>query len=194
MRSFVSAVVRKSFKATASGSIITWPGGTGSERRSCAPTTHFCYSALRLTGLRNSAEAKVVEEFLNIKTLAPWRVWLRSHSGGNDRSYTANDRSDYSQHFQRNLPQAPHGQAPAVSGSFLSADTVHSASATGSLFFAGFCMVHRPALYGTILSFSSARVAVFVDGWFRHGCPEHGTQPKNNAAWWAEKIETNKKA
>jgi DNA mismatch endonuclease, patch repair protein len=43
------------------------------------------------------------------------------------------------------------------------------------------------------LVFSSARVAVFVDGCFWHGCPEHGTQPKNNAAWWAEKIETNKR-
>jgi DNA mismatch endonuclease (patch repair protein) len=38
------------------------------------------------------------------------------------------------------------------------------------------------------LHFSSARVAVFVDGCFWHGCPEHGTQPKSNTAWWAEKI------
>ena len=38
------------------------------------------------------------------------------------------------------------------------------------------------------LLFTSARVAVFVDGCFWHGCPEHGTRPKNNAAWWAEKI------
>lgn len=41
------------------------------------------------------------------------------------------------------------------------------------------------------LLFRSAKVAVFVDGCFWHGCPEHGTQPKNNAAWWAEKIAGN---
>jgi DNA mismatch endonuclease (patch repair protein) len=43
------------------------------------------------------------------------------------------------------------------------------------------------------LLFSSARVAVFVDGCFWHGCPDHGTQPKSNAAWWAEKIRSNVK-
>lgn len=41
------------------------------------------------------------------------------------------------------------------------------------------------------LLFTSARVAVFVDGCFWHGCPEHGTQPKNNARWWSEKIAAN---
>ena len=41
------------------------------------------------------------------------------------------------------------------------------------------------------LLFRSARVAVFVDGCFWHGCPEHGTQPKSNAIWWAEKIAAN---
>jgi DNA mismatch endonuclease (patch repair protein) len=43
------------------------------------------------------------------------------------------------------------------------------------------------------LIFRAARVAVFVDGCFWHGCPEHGTQPKSNAAWWAEKIGNNTK-
>ena len=36
-----------------------------------------------------------------------------------------------------------------------------------------------------------AKVAVFVDGCFWHRCPEHGTLPKNNAQWWAEKLERN---
>jgi DNA mismatch endonuclease (patch repair protein) len=39
--------------------------------------------------------------------------------------------------------------------------------------------------------FMSARVAVFVHGCFWHGCPEHGTRPKANASWWAEKLERN---
>jgi DNA mismatch endonuclease (patch repair protein) len=41
------------------------------------------------------------------------------------------------------------------------------------------------------LLFVSARVAVFVDGCFWHGCPKHGTQPKANAAWWSAKIAAN---
>jgi DNA mismatch endonuclease (patch repair protein) len=41
------------------------------------------------------------------------------------------------------------------------------------------------------IAFPSARVAVFVDGCFWHGCPRHGTAPKANAAWWAEKIARN---
>ena len=40
--------------------------------------------------------------------------------------------------------------------------------------------------------FRSARVAVFVDGCFWHGCPIHGTQPKANAEFWKNKIERNK--
>lgn len=39
--------------------------------------------------------------------------------------------------------------------------------------------------------FSSARVAIFVDGCFWHGCPEHASWPKSNAQFWREKIETN---
>ena len=36
------------------------------------------------------------------------------------------------------------------------------------------------------------RLAVFVDGCFWHGCPEHAVAPKANAAWWADKIATNR--
>ncbi|MDP8907661.1 MAG: very short patch repair endonuclease [Chloroflexota bacterium] len=40
--------------------------------------------------------------------------------------------------------------------------------------------------------FGPAKVAVFVDGCFWHGCPEHATWPKANEAYWREKIETNR--
>jgi DNA mismatch endonuclease (patch repair protein) len=40
--------------------------------------------------------------------------------------------------------------------------------------------------------FPIARVAVYVDGCFWHGCPIHGTRPKANARFWSEKIETNR--
>jgi DNA mismatch endonuclease (patch repair protein) len=40
--------------------------------------------------------------------------------------------------------------------------------------------------------FPRQQIAVFVDGCFWHGCPDHGTWPKNNAAWWRSKIEANR--
>ena len=39
--------------------------------------------------------------------------------------------------------------------------------------------------------FRPARLAVFVDGCFWHGCPQHGTQPKGNAAFWKVKFARN---
>jgi DNA mismatch endonuclease (patch repair protein) len=43
------------------------------------------------------------------------------------------------------------------------------------------------------ITFPRAKVAVFVDGCFWHGCPRHGTWPRRNATWWREKIETNQR-
>ncbi|MEW2137624.1 very short patch repair endonuclease [Streptomyces sp. NPDC005409] len=39
--------------------------------------------------------------------------------------------------------------------------------------------------------FSKARVAVFVDGCYWHGCPEHGSIPVTNREFWSQKIENN---
>jgi DNA mismatch endonuclease (patch repair protein) len=39
--------------------------------------------------------------------------------------------------------------------------------------------------------FTSARIAVFVDGCFWHVCPRHGVLPKNNREWWQKKLERN---
>ena len=39
--------------------------------------------------------------------------------------------------------------------------------------------------------FRAAKVAVFVDGCFWHGCPDHATWPTNNAEWWKRKIGMN---
>ena len=39
--------------------------------------------------------------------------------------------------------------------------------------------------------FTGQRVAVFVDGCYWHGCPEHATAPKNNADWWRRKLDAN---
>jgi DNA mismatch endonuclease (patch repair protein) len=40
--------------------------------------------------------------------------------------------------------------------------------------------------------FRKARVAVFVDGCFWHGCPQHGTMPKANRQFWQKKLSSNK--
>ena len=42
------------------------------------------------------------------------------------------------------------------------------------------------------LVFRSARVAVFVDGCFWHGCPSHHTKASANADYWAQKVDENR--
>jgi DNA mismatch endonuclease (patch repair protein) len=39
--------------------------------------------------------------------------------------------------------------------------------------------------------FTKAKVAVFVDGCFWHGCPEHQTIPKSNPDYWIPKLKRN---
>jgi DNA mismatch endonuclease, patch repair protein len=43
------------------------------------------------------------------------------------------------------------------------------------------------------IALTKARIAIFCDGCFWHGCPQHGTLPKNNREWWREKLEGNRK-
>jgi len=43
------------------------------------------------------------------------------------------------------------------------------------------------------IAFSGIKIAVFIDGCFWHGCEKHGTWPKQNAAFWRQKILNNKK-
>ena len=40
--------------------------------------------------------------------------------------------------------------------------------------------------------FPAGRLAVFVDGCFWHGCPRHGTMPKENRRFWQAKITRNR--
>src|SRR5689334_3181348 len=39
--------------------------------------------------------------------------------------------------------------------------------------------------------FPRERVAVFVDGCFWHGCPDHGVLPKSNREFWSAKLAGN---
>ncbi|MBS1888245.1 MAG: very short patch repair endonuclease [Actinobacteria bacterium] len=42
------------------------------------------------------------------------------------------------------------------------------------------------------LVFGPAKVAVYVDGCFWHSCPEHGTMPRANEAFWQDKLARNR--
>ena len=54
---------------------------------------------------------------------------------------------------------------------------------------------HRIQLHSALLlpdvAFTKQKVAVFVDGCFWHGCPEHGNIPRANSTYWKPKLERN---
>lgn len=55
----------------------------------------------------------------------------------------------------------------------------------------GYVVLKRPRRVADV-AFPGVKIAVFVDGCFWHGCPEHATWPKQNAEFWRHKIETNR--
>ena len=40
--------------------------------------------------------------------------------------------------------------------------------------------------------FVRLKIAVFIDGCFWHGCPEHHTVSRSNEAYWSEKVRRNR--
>ena len=40
--------------------------------------------------------------------------------------------------------------------------------------------------------FRRRRLAVFIDGCYWHGCPEHGTTPSTNRDYWSSKVAANR--
>jgi len=50
----------------------------------------------------------------------------------------------------------------------------------------GYKLIGKPDLV-----FVNAKVAVFIDGCFWHGCPLHGQIPKTNGEFWKIKIGKN---
>ncbi|WP_282595077.1 very short patch repair endonuclease [Naasia sp. SYSU D00057] len=39
--------------------------------------------------------------------------------------------------------------------------------------------------------FSRRRIAVYIDGCFWHGCPQHATYPRTNSDYWLPKLKRN---
>lgn len=54
----------------------------------------------------------------------------------------------------------------------------------------GYEVLKKPRRVADV-AFPGRKIAVFVDGCFWHGCPEHATWPKRNAEFWRQKIEAN---
>jgi len=50
---------------------------------------------------------------------------------------------------------------------------------------------HQPVFGKPDFVFPKAKVAVFVDGCFWHGCPKHFSPPANNRAFWRRKLAAN---
>lgn len=42
------------------------------------------------------------------------------------------------------------------------------------------------------IAFTRIRLAVFIDGCFWHGCPDHKGEPKTNTSYWGPKLEGNR--
>lgn len=59
--------------------------------------------------------------------------------------------------------------------------------------FAIACRHAHPTIRRTAdMVFTRAKVAVFLDGCFWHGCPEHYTKAATKAEIWAEKVRRNR--
>lgn len=52
---------------------------------------------------------------------------------------------------------------------------------------------HAPVFGAPDFVFPKRRLAVFVDGCFWHGCPEHGSIPATNRDFWETKIARNRR-
>lgn len=52
---------------------------------------------------------------------------------------------------------------------------------------------HQKGAYGSPdFIFPKAKIALFADGCFWHGCPRHCIMPKSNKKYWTPKIARNK--
>jgi DNA mismatch endonuclease (patch repair protein) len=52
--------------------------------------------------------------------------------------------------------------------------------------------LHSPTVLGRPdVVFPGSRVAVFIDGCFWHGCPEHYVRPRTRSDFWARKLSEN---
>lgn len=97
------------------------------------------------------------------------------------------------------MPQAPPASSPAVRTVMRGNrkfDTRPEAAVRSSLHREGLRFRKHARPLPTLncaadVVFRRERLAVFIDGCFWHGCPQHGTKPRTNAAYWRAKIARN---
>lgn len=75
----------------------------------------------------------------------------------------------------------------------LAADTSPEKLIRRALWHSGFRYRIQHVVNGikTDLAFPKERVALFVDGCFWHGCPEHYVRPRSNPGFWSKKLRQN---
>lgn len=100
-----------------------------------------------------------------------------------------------------NTSDYPHPSSPSVSKVMKAnrhRDTTPELRLRRELHRAGLrYRVDMPLLVGGLrvrpdVVFPRSRLAVFVDGCFWHGCSTHGTRPRSNERYWADKIQRNR--
>ena len=95
-------------------------------------------------------------------------------------------------------PSATSAQTRSVMRSMPSADTAPEIKLRKILHQKGLRFFKNrkpiPGIRATAdIVFPTAKVCVFVDGCFWHGCPQHFHAPKSNTEWWIEKVADNKR-
>lgn len=104
-----------------------------------------------------------------------------------DRHSTEASRpSASSESVRRRMSRTPHRDTPPE------LDLRSRLHRAGLRFRVDYCPLEDRRRRADIV-FTRAELAIFVDGCFWHGCPEHGTWPKANAEFWRAKIETNRR-
>ncbi len=63
--------------------------------------------------------------------------------------------------------------------------------ARGYRFRVDYPVLRKPSRRADI-AFTRIKLAIFIDGCFWHGCPEHGSMAKSNEGYWRDKIRANK--
>lgn len=54
------------------------------------------------------------------------------------------------------------------------------------------CFAPLPGVRRTVdVAFTSAKVAVLIDGCYWHGCPDHYVEPRSNVSYWSTKVARN---
>lgn len=88
-------------------------------------------------------------------------------------------------------PSPPRSTRPAKTAQPLTPPAKAAAKAAAKAKTGTAATARRPRVRPDFV-FRAQRVAVFVDGCFWHGCPRHGTRPRQNRKFWDEKIARNR--